>query len=88
MLLTVVYRDNPMSVAIDQGGNLADLKSAIENLFGVAISEQKLFINDSPITGIFFIIFTWISYASHYFGIPENTPSSFRRNPDIILSIE
>ena len=61
MLLTVVYEGNPMSVVVDQRGNLADLKAAIENLFGVAIAEQKLFINDSPIIGIFFIIFAWMS---------------------------
>ena len=53
MLLTVIYENTSLPVVVDKDDDLERLKTAIETAFGIATPEQKLFINDSPITGIF-----------------------------------
>lgn len=50
MLITVIYENTSLPVVVDKDDDLERLKTAIETAFGIATPEQKLFINDSPIT--------------------------------------
>ena len=53
MVITLIFEDIPMPVAVDREGDLLSLKAEIENISGVTIPEQKLFVNNIPITGLF-----------------------------------
>ena len=53
MLITLIFENAPIPIAVDRRGDLVSLKAEIENITGVKISEQKLLVNNVPITGLF-----------------------------------
>ena len=81
MLITLIFENAPIPIAVDRRGDLVSLKAEIENITGVTISEQKLLVNNIPITGLFLHCSEYVSVRYDIIMMSWIHTNQFQRGP-------